>query len=99
MNNKTMQRMLEKRQAIDVSGCERLMGGDYLLTWWQDGADYCDAVREHWIWSIGKVLRPLPSVMADNSRRVLQPGVYLASTTNRHYSMGKSPTIECVFLR
>lgn len=100
MNNRAMQRKLERREAIDVSGCERTATGDYLLREFVDGVDYCDAKTEDWIWSIGKLLRPLPSVMANNERRELPAGSFLASTSTRYYHPeSASDTFECVWLR
>ena len=100
MINRAMERKLEAHLAIDVSGCERTATGDYLLREFVDGVDYCDAQSEEWIWSIGKLLRPLPSVMANNERRELAAGTFLASTTARYYSPGgEAETVECVWLR
>lgn len=99
MKNQAMQRKLIKRKAIDVSTCERTAAGDYLLAEFVEGKDYCDALAEAWIWSIERVLRPLPSVMANGERRLLAPGQYLASTTTRFYSPNKSAAFECVWLR
>lgn len=98
--NRAMERKLKAHRAIDVSGCERTATGDYLLREFVDGVDYCDAQSEEWIWSIGKLLRPLPSVMANNERRELPAGAFLASLTARYYSPDcESDTIECVWLR
>jgi hypothetical protein len=102
-SNKAMQRMLDAGKALDVSKARRTAAGDYILdaSWgkFMEEVDYCDATTETWIWSIGKVLRPLPSVMADGTRETLQPGTFLASTSGRHYSAGESEAIECVWLR
>jgi len=97
MINRAMQRKLKTHQAVDVSGCERTATGDYVLPEFRDGFDYCDAKSEEWIWSIGKLLRPLPSVMANNERRELPVGTFLASTSSRYYP--DSETVECVWLR
>jgi len=94
-----MQRMLERGDCVDVSACQRTATGDYVLEAFVDGVDYCDAVAEVWIWSIGRTLRPLPAVLADGSRLVLPAGTYLASRSNHLYSSGESETIKCVFLR
>lgn len=50
-----MQRMLERGEALDVvkEGVE-IAPGLYKLTRFVDGADYCDAQKEYWIWSIGQ---------------------------------------------
>lgn len=53
MLNKAMQRKLDSGEAIDVSDCPR-EGPYYVLASCQEGKDYCDAVREVWIWSIGR---------------------------------------------
>lgn len=99
MQNKAMERKIRTGECLDVSGCERTVAGDYVLREFVDDVDYCDARAEHWIWSIGKVLRPLPSIMADDSGRTLEPGTFIASTSSKFYSAGESDTIECVFLR
>lgn len=99
MNNKAMQRKLIGRKAIDISKCERTAAGDYVLPGFDDGKDYCDASAEAWVWSIARVLRPLPSVMANGERRVLEPGVFIASTTARFYSPNEDTPFECVWLR
>jgi hypothetical protein len=64
-----MQEMIEKGEAIDLSNNKR-EGRYYVLEEVIDGMDYCDAVRECWIWSIG--------------RRV-SDGTILADTTNVFY--------------
>lgn len=97
--NQAMARSLRAGQCINVSECRRTAAGDYILERFEDGQDYCDASSESWIWSIGKLLRPLPSVMADGSRETLPVGTFLASTSGRHYSAGDSEVIECVWLR
>jgi len=56
MINKRMEEKLENGEAIDLSKCER-EGRYYVVpeTLWDDsGMDYCDAVRECYIWSIGR---------------------------------------------
>lgn len=99
MNNRAMERKLQKREAIDVSKCERTSTGDYVLPLFTDDVDYCDAVTESWVWSIGELLRPLPSVMADGSRRTLPAGTFLAALDGRHYTAEQSETIKCRWLR
>lgn len=69
MINKSMQRRLATKQAIDVSKCRRL-GDFYVLDEVIDGKDYCDARKEVWIWSVG---------------RRKSDGVILASTTTILY--------------
>jgi len=100
MKNRAMQRKLARHLAIDVSGCERTAAGDYTPPEFVDGVDYCNAQSGEWIWSIGKLLRPLPSVMADNERRELPAGTFLASTSSRYYQPDcESDTVKCVWLR
>lgn len=53
MRNISMRKKLVKREAIDISGCER-EGDYYILTKFVDGKDYCDAETEMWVWSIGR---------------------------------------------
>ena len=99
MLNKAMERKLECGECVDVSECERTATGDYVLKQFVEDADYCDAREERWIFSIGRLLRPVTLVMADNERREFPAGAILASTSTRHYSAGRSQVIECVFLR
>jgi len=99
MRNRAMERKLARGECVDVSSCPRTVTGDHVLDGFVEDADYCDAKREDWIWSIGKLLRPLTLVMADNERRDYPAGTFLASTGTRHYSEGRSEAIECVFLR
>jgi hypothetical protein len=94
-----MERELSQRRCVDVSKCPRTATGDYVLVSFKPDCDYCDAVSEEWIQSIGKLKRPLPSVLADNTRVQLPTGTLLASTTPRHYSAGESEIVECVWLR
>lgn len=51
--NRAMARKLETRRALDLSMHPRV-GNYYILDKVVDGMDYCDAVREVWIWSIGR---------------------------------------------
>jgi hypothetical protein len=69
MLNRSMARKLTRGEAIDVSGCRRA-GEFYVLGGFVDGKDYCDAMKERWIFSIG---------------RHLQTGEILASTTAMFY--------------
>lgn len=94
--NQAMARKLRSGDCTDVSKCRRTATGDYVLEDFEDGQDYCDVSSESWIWSIGKLLRPLPSVLADGSRETLPVGTFLASTDGRHYNGGESEVIECV---
>jgi len=52
--NQAMKRKLDAGKAIDVSGCWRTEDGDYVLTKFVEGKDYCNMVRQEWIWSIGR---------------------------------------------
>lgn len=70
MTNASMLRKLEAGKCVDVSECKRTFEGDYILDGVEDGADYCDAKAEQWIWSIGR-------------RR--NDGIILASTTSKFY--------------
>jgi hypothetical protein len=100
MNNQAMQRKVSQRRAVDVSGCARTVAGDYVLDKFRDGADYCDAKAEAWIWSIAEILKPLPSIMSDGLPRTIQPGRYLASRCSKFYFAGRDPPhLKCVFLR
>jgi hypothetical protein len=97
--NMRMLQKLREHRAIDVSECPRTTTGDYLLSRFKEGSDYCVAETSEWIWSIGRVTRPLPSVMADGRPRVLMPGEFLASTSTKFYTPGLTDPTECVFLR
>lgn len=99
MRNKAMARALKRHVCIDISTCKRTIAGDYLLTEFKENKDYCDALSEKWIYSIGRLIKPLPSVMADGTHQVLPAGQYLASVTPRFYTAGQSTTFECVWLR
>ena len=96
--HRAMARKLAACEAVDVSACRRTVTGDYLLDTFRRDIDYCDAKTEQWIWSIGKTVRPLTLVMADNERVLVGPGTYLASTTQRHYE-DTGAAIQCVWLR
>lgn len=99
MMNRAMEEKLAKQEAIDVSDYERTWGGIYVLPEYVDGVDYCDAVQEAWVWSIGKLLVPEEKLMADHSLRILPAGTILASLDSRFYSAGESKTVECLWLR
>jgi hypothetical protein len=72
MTNAQMEEMLRAGEALDVSGCPRDEHGDYLLPpgFFRESVDYCDAVQELWVHSIG---------------RHIQTGEVLASTSGRFY--------------
>lgn len=99
MRNRAMADKLKARKAIDISKCRRTAGGDYLLLCFMDDVDYCDAAQEAWVWSIGKLLEPMDTTLANGDHITLPAGTYLASLSNRHYSAGESQIIECVWLR
>jgi hypothetical protein len=100
MQNQAMRRKLDAGKAIDLARCMRTAAGDYILEKFVKDRDYCDAQLETWIWSIAKLTRPLPSVMADGTRRTLEPGTYLASNQSRFYHGSETTTAyECVWLR
>lgn len=55
MSNLVMQRMLRAGEALSVLAEGReLNSGMYELNRFVDGKDYCDPVKERWIWSIGR---------------------------------------------
>jgi len=100
MNNRAMERKIQAGIAVDVADCPTTCTGAYILREFIDSKDYCDAKKEAWIWSIARVLKPLPSVLSDGRTEVLQPGTYLASTDSRFYNPDSAQTtLECVFLR
>lgn len=51
--NYAMQEKLKRNEAIDISGCAR-EGKYYVLSEIRHECDYCDAITEQWIWSIGR---------------------------------------------
>ena len=99
MANQAMARKLQTKQAIDISKCLRTAGGDYVLDRFVDDRDYCDAAQEAWVWSIGKLLEPAETTMANGDVIILPAGTFLAALTDRHYSAGRSQIVECVWLR
>lgn len=55
MRNRRMARQLENGETIDVSDFKKPDGTYHLPKgFYQDGKDYCDAIMEEWIWSIGR---------------------------------------------
>lgn len=97
--NRAMARKLEKGEAIDISACARTKGGDYVLERFKDDVDYCDAAQEAWVWSIGQLLEPVDTEMANGDRRELPTGTYLARLDSAHYSAEESQVVKCVWLR
>lgn len=53
MNNLRMQEKINSGEALDLSACRRTLE-DYILEYFEDDVDYCDALQESWIWSIGR---------------------------------------------
>lgn len=53
MQNKRMAEKLRSNEAIDLSGNPMTKEGCYLLDDFFEEKDYCDAIKEQWIWSIG----------------------------------------------
>jgi hypothetical protein len=59
MLNRDMLAKLQKGEAIDVRRIGRELPGRegiFHLQRWVEGKEYCDSLRERWIWSIGKHL-------------------------------------------
>lgn len=58
LKNLAMQEALEKGHCLDVNTVgfphEGFEGSVWELKEFKEGYDYCDAVGERWIWSIGK---------------------------------------------
>jgi len=52
--NLAMKRKIDAGKAIDLSKCLRTEDGGYVLDKFIEGKDYCNAVRQEWIWSIGR---------------------------------------------
>jgi hypothetical protein len=75
MRNLSMQRKLDRGEAIDVAKMEQTADGFYVLpSGVVEGMDYCDSEKEHWVWSIG---------------RNLETGQVVASLTNELYLNNK----------
>jgi len=53
LSNLRMAEKLTSGECVDLSSCKRTKEGDYILTQFTEGVDYCDADTENWIWSIG----------------------------------------------
>lgn len=71
MQNKAMERKLDRGETIDVSGFARNEAGDYILPDYADDMDYCDRVTEEWIWSIGRN-KATGQVLASTSAKFYQ---------------------------
>jgi hypothetical protein len=55
MHNLAMRERLQKGEALDVlKEGKRISDSMYELRRFVDGKEYCDPVRERWIWSIGQ---------------------------------------------
>lgn len=54
--NRAMRDLLERGEAVDVSSLERTDAGHYLIPphIWQEDIDWCNAVADDWIRSIGR---------------------------------------------
>lgn len=97
--NRAMADKLRAGTAIDISKCRRTGGGDYILVSFEFDIDYCDAAQEAWVWSIGKLLEPVDTVMANGDLQTLPAGTFLAALSSKHYSAGANQIVECVWLR
>lgn len=74
MVNRAMERMLADREAVDVRRIGEKIGPDvYVLREYEDGVDYCDAVDEVWIWSIGRERATGRILAATDGRYYLNP--------------------------
>lgn len=55
MDNKAMERKLAEKEALSVLNLgKEIAPGLYELSTFIDDVDYCDPIKEYWIWSIGK---------------------------------------------
>jgi len=70
MKNKAMEHKLATGEAIDVSEFPRATSGEYVLDSFVPNTDYCNAVTEEWIISIGIHI---------------ETGQIFASTTDKFY--------------
>lgn len=70
MLNLAMDRKIKKGEAIDLSKNKRDGAGNYILETFVEDVDYCDALNEVWIWSIGQHI---------------ETGQILASVSGRFY--------------
>lgn len=86
MLNRAMRNKLERGECVDLSGCRLTPEGFYIVpeAVWQEDVDYCNAVTEQWIWSVGRVLRGLK-----------QGEIYASHGTELY----QNPDYECLFLR
>lgn len=71
MLNQAMQRKIDNEGAIDLCQNARNDDGDYILTGFRQGVEYCDSSCEAWIWSIGQHK---------------ETGAILASTSTKFYT-------------
>jgi hypothetical protein len=71
MLNKAMARKLRKGDAVDISNCPTTKEGYYMLDDFFEDKDYCDAVKEVWILSIG-VNYATGQVLASTSSNLYQ---------------------------
>lgn len=70
LRNRRMAEKLAAGVAVDISAFPR-DGAYYVLDAFRDGANYCDAKTESWVWSVGKRVRD-GVVLAS-----LEPDLYL----------------------
>jgi len=56
MENRAMRDKLERGECVDLSRCRVTADLAYIVPpdVWQDDVDYCNALTERWIWSIGR---------------------------------------------
>ena len=54
LRNTRMAEKLRRGDAVDVSQFPAEPNGKWILPDFRDGADYCDAETESWVWSIGR---------------------------------------------
>jgi hypothetical protein len=75
MINKAMERKIQAGECLDIASYRVPGTGTYLLPSFEEGKDYADAVREEWIWSIGRE-RETGHIIASTDTRFYQNPQY-----------------------
>lgn len=80
----TMRReVLTSWNAVDVSECQRLANGDFILPQIEEGKDYLDMDSATWIESIGEALKPFIAERPDGVWQMFPAGTLIASRTKK----------------
>jgi len=74
VNNREMEQMLKHGRALSVlAEGKQVDSSSYQLRRFVEGRDYCDPVRELWIWSIGRNVFDGRIMAATDSRYYQHP--------------------------